>query len=91
MMNDEMNQVLRGNTLCSNGADHQRLRRIIAKPLSASALTSLRREIFDKAEQLVQALLARKTFCAVADLAVPLPVDIVATAVGLPRKVASGC
>src|ERR1700680_3815093 len=25
MMNDEMNQVLRGNTLCSDGADHQRL------------------------------------------------------------------
>jgi len=42
MMNDDMNQVLLGNTLCSDGADHQRLRRIIAKPLSPTALNSLR-------------------------------------------------
>src|SRR5262245_59606434 len=40
MMNDEMNQVLRGNTLCSDGADHQRSRRIIGKPLSPTALKS---------------------------------------------------
>jgi cytochrome P450 len=85
MMNDEMNQVLRGNTLCSDGADHQRLRRIIAQPLYARALQSLRDQIAAKAEQVVQDLVARKTFCAVADLAVPLPVDIVATAVGLPQ------
>src|SRR5262244_985759 len=34
MMNDDMNRVLRGNTLCSDGADHQRSRRVIGKPLS---------------------------------------------------------
>jgi cytochrome P450 len=85
MLNDEMNQVLRGNTLCSDAADHQRLRRIIAKPLAASALQSLCEEISAKAEPLVQDLVARKTFCPVADLAVPLPVVIVATAVGLPQ------
>lgn len=86
MMNDDMNQVLRGNTLCSDGADHQRLRRIIAKPLSPNALESLRDEISEKAEQLVQELWTRKTFCAVEDLAVPLPVEIVSTAVGLPKE-----
>jgi cytochrome P450 len=42
MMNDDMNQVLRGNTLCSDGEDHRRLRRIIARPLTAKALVSLR-------------------------------------------------
>jgi cytochrome P450 len=42
MMNDDMNQVLRGNTLCSDGADHQRLRHIIAKPLNPTALNSLK-------------------------------------------------
>ena len=35
MMNDDMNQVLRGNTLCSDGADHQRSRRVIGKPLQS--------------------------------------------------------
>jgi hypothetical protein len=38
MMNDHMNHILRGNTLCSDGEDHSRLRRIIMKPLTASAL-----------------------------------------------------
>src|SRR5260370_34746420 len=85
MMNDDMNLVLRGNTLCSDGADHQRLRRIVAKPLSANALKSLRDEISEKADQLVQELVERKRFCAIVDLAVPLPVEIVATAVGFPK------
>jgi cytochrome P450 len=85
MMNDDMNQVLRGNTLCSDGAEHNRLRRIVAKPLSATALKSLRDEITQKAEQLVEELVVRKRFCAVADLAAPIPVEIVASAVGLPE------
>jgi hypothetical protein len=32
MMNDDMNRVLRGNTLCSDGDEHRRLRRLIARP-----------------------------------------------------------
>jgi cytochrome P450 len=85
MMNDDMNQVLRGNTLCSDGAEHQRSRRIIGKPLAPAALKSLRDEIASKAERLVDRLVAKGTFCAVADLAAFLPVDIVASAVGLPQ------
>src|SRR5258708_34390778 len=45
MMNDDMNRVLRGNTLCSDDPDHQRLRRIVAKPLSSNALKALSDEI----------------------------------------------
>ena len=86
MMNDDMNHVLRGNTLCSDGADHQRLRGIIAKPLTPTALQALKSEITAKAEQLVDRLVAKGRFCAVADLATALPVDIVASAVGLPQE-----
>jgi cytochrome P450 len=32
MMNDRMNQVLRGNTLCSDGAEHDALRRRAQAP-----------------------------------------------------------
>ena len=85
MMNDEMNQVLRGNTLCSDGADHQRSRRIIGKPLSPTALKSLQEEITSKAERLVERLVSKGTFCAITELATFLPMDIVATAVGLPQ------
>ena len=85
MMNDDMNQVLRGNTLCSDGADHQRSRRVIGKPLSPTALKSLQDEITSKAEQLVERLVAKGAFCAITELATFLPADIVATAVGLPQ------
>ena len=86
MMNDHMNQVLRGNTLCSDGEDHRRLRRIIAKPLTPTALNSLKAEITEKAEELVDRLVAKGSFCATAELATGLPVDIVASAVGLPQE-----
>jgi cytochrome P450 len=86
MMNDDMNQVLLGNTLCSDGADHQRFRRLIGKPLSPTALESLHDEITWKAERLIDELVAKRTFCAVAELATALPVDIVASAVGLPQE-----
>jgi cytochrome P450 len=86
MMNDPMNQVLRGNTLCSDGEEHQRLRRITAKPLVPAALNALKSDITTKAEQIVDQLVAKGTFCAVTELATALPIDIVASAVGLPEE-----
>src|SRR5262249_10167692 len=86
MMNDDMNRVLRGNTLCSDGDEHRRLRRLIAKPLSAAALDALKSEITTKAGQLIDRLVAKRQFCAVTELATALPVAIVASAVGLPEQ-----
>jgi cytochrome P450 len=86
MMNDKMNQVLRGNTLCSDGEEHQRLRRIIARPLTPAALKSLRAEVTQTAELLVTQLVEKRNFCAVTELATPLPVAVVASAVGLPEE-----
>jgi cytochrome P450 len=86
MMNDEMNEVLRGNTLCSDGEKHQRLRRLILRPMTAAGLDRLKSEITVKAEQLVERLVAKGQFCAVAELGTALPVDIIAHAVGLPAE-----
>jgi cytochrome P450 len=86
MMNDQMNQVLRGNTLCSDGADHRRLRRITANPLAPAMLNGLKQDITTKAEQIVDRLVAKGRFCAVTELATALPIDIVAGAVGLPQE-----
>jgi cytochrome P450 len=80
MMNDDMNQVLRGNTLCSDGDAHNRLRRVVIRPLTPVALTSL------EAEALVDRLCAKGRFCATAELATYLPVTIVSNAVGLPEE-----
>ena len=86
MMNDDMNRVLRGNTLCSDGEHHSGLRGIIMKPLTAKGMASLKVEIATKAEALVERLVAKGEFCAVTELATALPVDIVANAVGLPEE-----
>jgi cytochrome P450 len=86
MMNDDMNQVLRGNTLCSDGDAHNRLRRVVIRPLTPAALKSLEDEVEREAEALVERLCARGRFCATGELATYLPVTIVSNAVGLPEE-----
>jgi cytochrome P450 len=86
MMNDDMNQVLRGNTLCSDGDAHNRLRRVVMRPLTPVALKSLEDEVEREAEGVVDRLCARERFCATGELATYLPVTIVSNAVGLPEE-----
>ncbi|ALL79662.1 hypothetical protein AD006_31285 (plasmid) [Pseudonocardia sp. EC080610-09] len=85
MMNDEMNQVLRGNTLCSDGAAHRVSRSVIAEPLTPKALRPLQDNIRTQARELVDRLTTRRRFDAVIDLAQYLPVTIVADLIGLPE------
>jgi cytochrome P450 len=86
MMNDDMNQVLRGNTLCSDGDAHNRLRRVVIRPLTPVALKSLEAEVEREAEGVVDRLCAKGRFCAAGELATYLPVTIVSNAVGLPEE-----
>ena len=86
MMNDDMNQVLRGNTLCSDGDAHNRLRRVVMRPVTAIAIKSLEDEVAREAEGIVGRLCARGRFCATGELATYLPVTIVSNAVGLPEE-----
>ncbi len=86
MMNDQMNQVLRGNTLCSDGAVHDASRRIIVKPLTPKSLKPLQDEIQREATSLVERLVRRGRIEAVGDLASHLPVTIVSELVGLPEE-----
>src|SRR5258708_32464398 len=86
MMNDEMNELVGGNTVCSDGDAHDRLRRVVIRPLTPTALRSLQEEVEREAEALVDRLCARGRFCATADLATYLPVTIVSSAIGLPEE-----
>ena len=86
MMNDDMNQVLRGNTLCSDGEAHNQLRRVVMRPLTPVAIKSLQDEVEREAEGVVGRLCARGRFCAAGELATYLPVTIVSNAVGLPEE-----
>src|SRR3979411_457422 len=62
MMNDDMNQVLRGNTLCSDGDAHNRLRRVVMRPLTPVALKSLKDEVEREDEAVVDRMCARGLF-----------------------------
>jgi cytochrome P450 len=86
MMNDDMNQLLRGNTLCSDGVAHNRLRRVVIRPLTPAALRSLQEEVEREAATVVDRLCAKGRFCATAELATHLPVTIVSSAIGLPEE-----
>lgn len=85
-MNDESNQMLRGNTLCSDGEAHATSRRVVVRPLTPKALRPLEEEIRTEAGELVDQLIARGRFDAVTDLAQYLPVTIVSNLVGLPEE-----
>ena len=86
MMNDQMNQVLRGNTLCSDGAEHDALRDVLVRPLTPRALRPVKEQIALEAETLVDKLVTKGTFDAATDLANHLPVTVVSNLVGLPER-----
>ncbi|WP_433755778.1 cytochrome P450 [Nocardia sp. CA-135398] len=86
MMNDEMNQVLRGNTLCSDGADHDALRRAVIRPLRPTSLKALSDDITREAVLITERLVARGRFDAVTELAHHLPLAVVSNMVGLPEE-----
>jgi cytochrome P450 len=81
-----MNQLLRGNTLCSDGAAHDRLRRVVIRPLTPAALRSLQEEVEREAATVVDRLCAKGRFCATAELATHLALTIVSSAIGLPEE-----
>jgi cytochrome P450 len=86
MMNDQMNKVPHGNTLCSDGVEHEVLRNVLVRPLSPRALRPVKELITAEAESLVERLAARGTFDVATDLANHLPVTVVSNLIGLPEK-----
>jgi cytochrome P450 len=81
----QVNEVVAGNTLCSDSPLHDRLRRLLNACLMPKALARFKEEFRDRADSLVERLAAAGTFNAVKDLAVYLPTTVVTTLVGLPE------
>lgn len=86
MMNEEMNQVLKGNTLCTDGDAHDTARSVIVKPLTPKALRPMQGGIKEEASALVDRLVERGRIDAVTDLAQHLPMAIVSNLIGLPEE-----
>jgi cytochrome P450 len=70
-------------TLAADGADHQRRRSTLIKPLTPGPLKGLTQRIQTEADSLIARLKSAKTFDAMPTFASHLPVSIVADLVGL--------
>jgi cytochrome P450 len=86
MMNDRMNETLRGIVLCSDGVPHDLMRKVLIAPLLPKALRELTDRITHEAENVIERLVAKKRFDAATELAQHLPVTIVSDLVGLPEE-----
>jgi cytochrome P450 len=84
-MNEPINQAIAGNTLGSDPPLHNKLRNVLVRPLSPSAMKDVTAHIEAEAEGLVERLVERKTFDAATDLAQYLPLNVVSHLVGLPE------
>jgi cytochrome P450 len=87
MMNDTVNGIFAGGIgLCSDGAEHRRIRSVESRPLSPRALRALRDTITAEAETVVDEIARARRFDAVTRLAQYLPLRIVSNLVGLPEE-----
>lgn len=78
------NEMTKGNSAASDGVRHAAIRGATSVPLLPGALEAVRGQIESSAEELIESLLARGSFDAVADFARHLPLTIVRDLVGLP-------
>jgi cytochrome P450 len=83
MMNDEINTMLEGITLCSDPPEHTQMRSVLVRPLRADRLRDLTPKVEAEAERIVSTLVSRGTFDAATELAEHLPLSIVSDLVGL--------
>ena len=83
-LNDVINRLGRGTTLMSDGEEHRRQREIIGRPLTPQSIADLRPDAQVIADTLVDRLVERRNFDAVADLAEMLPATWVPDLLGWP-------
>lgn len=83
--NSLANRLSRGTTLNSDGADHDRRRKLVAHRLMPRALRTLSDDVDARARSLVDDAVRRRTVDAVADLATALPLAVVPDLVGWPQ------
>ena len=85
-LNDTLNNAMQGNTLGSDPPLHDLLRNVVASRMTAQSLRPTKEMIEQRAEELVERLVAQQSFDAVKDLAQILPPSIVPDFIGLPQE-----
>jgi cytochrome P450 len=85
-LNEASNQAFAGTVLASDPPHHTKLRTVLRDRLSPGAIHKLDDQIKRQADELVAALVERREFDAVQDLAAVFPVSVVADLIGLPQE-----
>ena len=85
-MTAPVNQVMRGGIIAVDGEQHAAMRAIVGAPLATEAMRALRATIADEAERVAEAVVAKKQFDAVTELAWHLPLMVISKLVGLPEQ-----
>ena len=86
-LTDFTNVTIRGTTLASDPPLHDHLRNVVGDRLTPRALRPMRSDIQQVADELVERVVAMKSFDAVADLARVMPMRIVPDFVGWPEEI----
>ena len=86
-LTDFTNETLRGTTLASDPPLHDHLRSVVGERLTPRSLRPMREQVQQVADDLVDQVLARGSFDAVADLARVMPMRIVPHFVGWPEEI----
>ena len=82
-MSDDVNRILIGSTINSDGEAHHRRRKVTATPLLPKSIEPLEQYIHLTAESLADRLVAQQQFDAVMEFAQILPYSIVIDLIGL--------
>ncbi len=82
-LNDDVNALLIGNSLNSDGDEHHRKRSVTARPIMPKNIGLLREHIEQVSNDLAQKLAAQKRFDGVSEFAQVLPLNVVVDLVGL--------
>jgi cytochrome P450 len=85
-LNPVSNRLSDGTTLNSDGAEHDRRRKLVAHRMLPRALRAISANVDAQAGAVVDAAVARGTVDGVADLATALPMAVVPDLVGWPRS-----
>jgi cytochrome P450 len=85
-LNPVANRLGRGTILYSDGEQHEEQRRILAHRLTPKALRSMREDVEQRADAVVEAAVRRGDVDGVDDVAQALPTSIVPDLIGLPQE-----
>jgi cytochrome P450 len=83
-LNPQMNEMLKPTIICAVGEAHDTMRGLLSASLSPRAIRNLGTTVREKADALVDELVDRGRFDAVADLAYPFPVGVIMDMIGFP-------